>query len=181
MQVGSTNGNLFAVDANTLEYLYEVPLKGYPQGSILISTSYLAETGKLYCYATYNSQPGGMTLIKIDPNGTTVDSIELEEIYDAEKYPQYCLISPICGPDGTLYYRNDSATLIALTTNNAYLTDLTASVGTFTKEFAPGPPRRCRCCRRLLRQYLRKCFPWPASFGRRSVSAMVCYRACPAG
>lgn len=136
MQVGSTNGNLFAVDANTLDYLYEVPLRGYPQGSILISTAYLAETGKLYCYATYNSQPGGMTLIKIDPNGTTVDSIELEEIYDAEKHPQYCLISPICGPDGTLYYRNDSATLIALTTNNAYLTDLTASVGTFTKGFA---------------------------------------------
>ena len=136
MQLGSTNGNLFAVDANTLDYLYEVPLRGYPQGSILISTAYMAETGKLYCYATYNSQPGGMTLIKIDPNGTTVNSIELEEIYDAEKYPQYCLISPICGPDGTLYYRNDSATLIALTTNNAYLTDLTASVGTFTKEFA---------------------------------------------
>ena len=135
MQVGSTNGNLFAVDANSLEYLYEVPLRGYPQGSILISTAYLADTGKLYCYSTYNSQPGGMTLIKIDPNATTVDGIELEEIYNAEKYPQYCLISPICGPDGTLYYRNDSATLIALTTNNAYLTGLTASVGTFTKEF----------------------------------------------
>ena len=136
MQVGSTNGNLFAVDANTLEYLYEVPLRGYPQGSILISTAYLTETGKLYCYSTYNSQPGGMTLIKIDPNATTVDGVELEEIYNAEKYPQYCLISPICGPDGTLYYRNDSATLIALTTNNAYLTDLTASAGAFTKEFA---------------------------------------------
>ena len=136
MQVGSTNGNLFAVDANTLEYLYEVPLRGYPQGSILISTAYLAETGKLYCYSTYNSQPGGMTLIKIDPNARTVDGIELEEIYNADKYPQYCLISPICGPDGTLYYRNDSATLIALTTNNAYLTGLTASAGAFTKEFS---------------------------------------------
>ena len=136
MQVGATNGNLFAVDANTLEYLYEVPLKGYPQGSILISTAYLAQTGKLYCYATYNSQPGGMTLIKIDPNATTVAGVQVEEIYDATNHPQYCLISPICGPDGTLYYRNDSATLIALTINNAYLTGLTASVGTFTKEFA---------------------------------------------
>ncbi len=136
MQVGSTNGNLFAVDANTLEYLYEVPLKGYPQGSILISTAYLAETGKLYCYATYNSQPGGMTLIKIDPNATTAAGAQLEEIYDADKHPQYCLISPICGPDGTLYYRNDSATLIALTTNDSYLTGLDASVGAFTKDFA---------------------------------------------
>ena len=138
MQVGATNGNLFAVDANSLEYLYEVPLKGYPQGSIMISTAYLAETGKLYCYATYNSQPGGMTLIKIDPNATTVDGIQLEEIFDAGDHPQYCLISPICGPDGTIYYRNDSGCLFALTTNNAYLTGLTASVGTFTQEFAPG-------------------------------------------
>ena len=135
MQVGSTNGNLFAVDANTLEYLYEVPLLGYPQGSILISTAYLAETGKLYCYATYNSAPGGMTLIKIDPNATTADGAQLEEIYDAAEHPQYCLISPICGPDGTIYYRNDSATLIALTTNNAYLTGLTTSVGALAKEF----------------------------------------------
>lgn len=136
MQVGATNGNLFAVDANTLEYLYEVPLKGYPQGSIMISTAYLAETGKLYCYATYNSQPGGMTLIKIDPNATTADGAQLEEIFDATGYAQYCLVSPICGPDGTIYYRNDSGCLFALTTNNAYLTGLTASVGTFAQEFA---------------------------------------------
>ena len=136
MQVGATNGNLFAVDANTLEYLYEVPLLGYPQGSIMISTAYLAETGRLYCYATYNSQPGGMTLIKIDPNATTAEGAQLEEIFDAATNPQYCLISPICGPDGTIYYRNDSGCLFALTTNNAYLTGLTASAGTFTKDFA---------------------------------------------
>ena len=138
MQVGATNGNLFAVDANSLEYLYEIPLKGYPQGSIMISTAYLAETGKLYCYCTYNNQPGGMTLIKIDPNATTADGAQLEEIFDAGDHPQYCLISPICGPDGTIYYRNDSGCLFALTTNNAYLTGLTASTGTFTQEFAPG-------------------------------------------
>ena len=136
MQVGATKGNLFAVDANTLEYLYEVPLLGYPQGSIMISTAYLAETGKLYCYCTYNSMPGGLTLIKIDPNATTADGSQLEEIFDATGYAQYCLISPICGPDGTIYYRNDSGCLFALTTNNAYLTGLTASVGTFTQEFA---------------------------------------------
>ena len=136
MQAGATKGNIFAVDANTLEYLYEVPLQGYPQGSIMISTAYLAQTGKLYCYSTYNNMPGGMTLIKIDPNATTADGAELEEIYDATGYAQYCLISPICGPDGTIYYRNDSACLFALTTNNAYLTGLTASVGTFTQEFA---------------------------------------------
>lgn len=129
MREGSTAGNFFVVDANSLEYLYEVPLLGYPQGSIMISTAYLEETGKLYCYTTYNNNPGGLTLIKIDPTKNTADGAELEEIYDAAGHSQYCLISPICGPDGTIYYRNDSGYIFALTNNNAYLTGLTADVG----------------------------------------------------
>lgn len=135
MREGSTAGNLFVVDANSLKYLYEVPLLGYPQGSIMISTAYLEETGKLYCYATYNNKPGGLTLIRIDPTRNTADSAELEEIYAAPGHEQYCLISPICGPDGTIYYRNDSGCIFALTNNEAYLTGLTADVGTFTEEF----------------------------------------------
>lgn len=136
MREGSTAGNFFVVDASSLEYLYEIPLLGYPQGSIMISTAYLEETGKLYCYATYNNKPGGLTLIRIDPTKNTADSAELEEIYAAPGHEQYCLISPICGPDGTIYYRNDSGCIFALTNNEAYLTGLTADVGTFSGKFA---------------------------------------------
>ena len=136
MQQGSTAGNFFVVDANSLEYLYEIPLQGYPQGSTMISTAYLEETGKLYCYTTYNNKPGGLTLIKVDPNAATADGAQLEEIYAAPGHEQYCLISPICGPDGTIYYRNDSGYIFALTNNNAYLTDLKADTGKLTGEFA---------------------------------------------
>ena len=140
MQEGSTAGNYFVVDATSLEYLYEIPLLGYPQGSTMISTAYLEETGKLYCYTTYNNKPGGLTLIKIDPNAATADSAQLEEIYAAPGHEQYCLISPICGPDGTIYYRNDSGYIFALSNNNAYLTGLTADVGSFSEEFASNDP-----------------------------------------
>ena len=132
------NGNIIVADANTLNGLYAVPVQAYPQGSVMISTAYLKDTGKLYCYATYNGKPGGITLITLDPADRTGKSAVKSEIYSAPGHEQFCLISPICGPDGTLYYRNDSGYIFALTTNNAYLTSLSSSVGTFKTEFASG-------------------------------------------
>ena len=132
------NGNIIVADANTLNGLYAVPVQAYPQGSVMISTAYLKDTGKLYCYATYNGTPGGMTLITLDPNDRTGKSAAKSEIYSAPGHEQYCLVSPICGSDGTIYYRNDSGYIFALTTNNAYLTSLSSSVGTFKTEFASG-------------------------------------------
>lgn len=130
------NGNFIVADADTLEQHYAVALKAYPQGSVLVSDAYLKETGKLYCYSTYNGQPGGLSLITVDPTVNTADGAELIEIYDAKGYEQYCITSPICGTDGTIYYKNDSGAVFAVGTNNAYLTALNADVGTLNGEFA---------------------------------------------
>lgn len=132
------NGNFIVADANTLEGLYAVPMLAYPQASVLVSSAYLKETGKLYCYTTYNGTPGGMTLITLDPNDRTGKSAAKSEIYSAPGHEQYCIFSPICGPDGTIYYRNDSGWIFALTNNNAYLTALAANAGTFKTEFKAG-------------------------------------------
>lgn len=132
------NGNIIVADANTLNGLYAIPVQAYPQGSVMISTAYLKDTGKLYCYATYNGKPGGMTLITLDPNDRTGKSAVKSEIYSAPGHEQYCLVSPICGSDGTIYYRNDSGWIFALTNNNAYLTALSSNVGTFKTKFASG-------------------------------------------
>lgn len=132
------NGNFIVADANTLEGLYAVPMLAYPQASVLVSTAYLKETGKLYCYTTYNGTPGGMTLITLDPNDRTGKSAVKSEIYSAPGHEQYCIFSPICGPDGTIYYRNDSGWIFALTNNNAYLTALAANAGTLKTEFKAG-------------------------------------------
>ncbi|MCD7756433.1 MAG: PQQ-binding-like beta-propeller repeat protein, partial [Firmicutes bacterium] len=129
-------GNFVVADAETLEILYTVPLLGYPQASVLLSTAYLETEGKLYFYSTYNGQPGGLTLIKVDPTVSDASGYELEEIYDAAGYEQYCIASPICGPDGTIYYKNDSGNVLAVCSNYAYMTGLTGDIGAQTGEFS---------------------------------------------
>ena len=131
------SGNFVVANADTLEQHYAVALRAYPQGSVLVSEAYLEETGKLYCYSTYNGHPGGLTLIKVDPTVNTLDGAELTEIFDAQGYEEYGITSPICGPDGTIYYKNDSGYVFAVGINNAYLSDLTADIGVWSETFAP--------------------------------------------
>ncbi len=128
-----SSGNVVVADAESLEMLYAVGLKGYPQCSLLMTTGYEASTGYLYLYSTYNNQPGGISMIKIDPNDTTGEKAELVELYDAEGFAQYCITSPICGPDGTIYYKNDSGNVLAISApqENAVMT-LIDAIGTVT-------------------------------------------------
>ena len=135
VQGSGGNGNFVVADADTLAQLYVVPLSAYPQGSVLVSDAYLQETGKLYCYSTYNGLPGGLTLIKVDPSKNSADGAEAVEIYDANGYANYCITSPICGTDGTIYYKNDSGNVLAVGSNEAYLTALTADAGAASEEF----------------------------------------------
>ncbi len=109
-------GRVVVADAESLEALYSVELKAYPQCSLLLSSTYEASTGYIYLYATYNGEPGGISMIKIDPTKDTVDGAELIELYDAAGFSQYCITSIICGPDGTLYYKNDSCNVLAVGT-----------------------------------------------------------------
>lgn len=119
-----SSGNLVVADAETLEMLYAVGLKGYPQCSMLLSTGYEASTGYIYLYSTYNNNPGGISMIKIDPTKDTADGAELIELYDAAGFNEYCICSIICGPDGTLYYKNDSRNILAISSpaENAVIT-----------------------------------------------------------
>ncbi len=135
--VPNSNGQGYFVVANadTLEMLYAVEMLGYPQASTLLSTAYLATEGKLYFYNTYNGKPGGLTLIKIDPTKNDETGYEKVEIYDAAGYEQFCIASPICGPDGTIYYKNDSGYVLAVGSNQAYMTGITADTGAQKGEF----------------------------------------------
>lgn len=113
---GST-GYFVVADADSLEMCCNVGLKGYPQNSMLLSTAYYANEGKLYFYSTYNNRPGGLSLIKVDPTtAADGDAPELVEIYDAAGYEQYCIASPICDENGTIYYKNDSGYVLAVGT-----------------------------------------------------------------
>ena len=110
-----SKGNFVVADADTLEMCYYVGLLGYPQCSVLLSTAYYESEGKLYFYSTYNNNPGGLSLIKVDPTKETAeDALELVEVYDAAGYEQYCITSPICDDEGTIYYKNDSGNVLAV-------------------------------------------------------------------
>ena len=110
---GST-GNLVVADAKTLEPLYAIEMKGYPQSSVLLSNGYEEATGYIYLYSTYNNRPGGVSVIKLKPDAKTAQEATLTELYDAKGFEEYCITSIICGEDGTLYYKNDSGNVFAI-------------------------------------------------------------------
>lgn len=111
--IGANDKTISVFDAVTLTKLFSIPVTAYPQCSPLISTHYV-NNGYLYLYTTYNKTPGGITLIKIKTDAASADDCIVSELYDAKDYEQYCISDIICGDDGTLYYKNDSGYLFAL-------------------------------------------------------------------
>lgn len=130
-----SSGNFVVADAETLEMVAAVGLKGYPQCSVLMTNGYEENTGYLYFYCTYNAKPGGISILKVKVDCESVDDIELTELYDAAGFEQYCIASILCGPDGTLYYKNDSGNVLAVgvpsTINTIKFID---AIGTVTLE-----------------------------------------------
>ncbi|MGM9552379.1 MAG: PQQ-binding-like beta-propeller repeat protein [Clostridia bacterium] len=117
--IGDSNKAISVFDTNSLTKIFSVPVKGYPQCTPLISTAYEESTGYLHLYTTYNTTPGGITLIKIKPQAESVEDCIVEELYDAEGYSQYCISDILTDSEGTLYYKNDSCYLFALEKKNA--------------------------------------------------------------
>ena len=107
-------GEIVVADAESLETLFVIGLKGYPQCSLLLSNAYEEQTGSIYLYSTYNAMPGGIYALKVKVDCQTADDVELVEIYDAKGFENYCISSVICGNDGTLYYKNDSGYIFAV-------------------------------------------------------------------
>ena len=102
--------NVLMLDADTLEVVASVAMDGYPQCSMLLSTAYEQSDGKIYLYSTYNNNPGGITAIEVDQDAQTMTA---REIY-TPSHPQYCITSIVCDSRGTLYYKNDSGYIMAV-------------------------------------------------------------------
>ncbi len=109
-------GYILAVDADTLDLIWNVEEPAYPQCSVLLSTAY-ENQGYLYLYTTYNGNPGGIDCIKIKKNAKSDADVEKITLYDAEGYSQYCICSVICDKNGNLYYKNDSGNVFCVTKN----------------------------------------------------------------
>ena len=107
-----SSGVVAVMDAATMSTVYSANVQGYVQSSALLSTAYAADGGKVYAYFTYNYNPGGILVLE-DAAGQT--EAKVSNLFVPEgSLAQYCLCSPICDSDGTLYYNNDSGVLMAI-------------------------------------------------------------------
>ena len=122
-QFGANSGHGIAVynlngdGSMTQAYVYAIV--GYPQTSAMVSTAYSAEDGSVYIYLPYNYTPGGISVLKDKPGQTapvtTTGSGYSEVFTPAAPLAQYCICSTIADQYGTLYYKNDSCYMMAIT------------------------------------------------------------------
>ena len=101
----------------TQAYVYAIV--GYPQTSAMVSTAYSAEDGSVYIYLPYNYTPGGISVLKDKPGQTapvtTTGSGYSEVFTPVGSLAQYCICSTIADQYGTIYYKNDSCYMMAIT------------------------------------------------------------------
>lgn len=120
--------NITVIDLTSMNIAYRVETKGYPQTSGLLTTAYENDT---YVYFIDNFTPGVLRVLKDKPGQTepvlTEKEVYVEDGVDKVKMTapvlfepaghqaQYAICSPIADQYGTLYFKNDSGYLMALT------------------------------------------------------------------
>ena len=124
--------NITVVDLSTFSIAYSVPTMGYPQTSGLLTTAYQDKDGYNYIYFIDNFTPGKLRVIRdmpgmteVDPDYTTMETYSkngeehtIETAYvlftpDGAQ-AQYAICSPIVDEEGNIYFKNDSAQLMRL-------------------------------------------------------------------
>ena len=124
--------NITVVDLSTFSIAYSVPTMGYPQTSGLLTTAYQNGDGYNYVYFFDNFTPGKLRVIRdmpgmteVDPDYTTMETYSkngeehtIETAYvlftpDGAQ-AQYAICSPVVDEEGNIYFKNDSAQLMRL-------------------------------------------------------------------
>lgn len=110
-------GSLSVVDLDGWAVLSTVPGIGSTSSatapSVQCAPLVSVQEDGIYVYFTSNRSDGGVYLYKVGDD-------TWQELFVPEgAHQNYCLSSIVCGPDGTLYYTNDSGTLFALRTGSS--------------------------------------------------------------
>ena len=121
-QFGAYSGhNITVVDLSSKTIAYTVQTQGYPQTSGLLTTAYESESGYVYVYFFDNMTPGKLRVLRDRP-GMTAPDYTTDEKDGTVAYAlftptgdqaQYAICSPIVDEYGTIYFKNDSAHLMA--------------------------------------------------------------------
>lgn len=109
------------VAVTPIKVVGECEVPGYVQSSALLSTAYNNGRRLMHVYITYNFPPGGVYVLtcaktnETDSDGAAIVDYTANDLYvPSDDMAQYCVCSPICDSEGTIYYKNDSGYLIAL-------------------------------------------------------------------
>ena len=113
--------NITVVDLASRSIAYSVPTQGYPQTSGLLTTAYEAESGYVYVYFFDNYTPGKLRVLRDKPGMTAADYTNVEKnrttayalFTPTGDQAQYAICSPVIDEYGTIYFKNDSAHLMA--------------------------------------------------------------------
>ena len=109
------------IDLKNKSVAYAAETQGYPQTSGLLTTSYEEESGYVYIYFFDNMTPGKLRVLRDKPGQTHLDYVTTEgkssTVYTlftpTGDQAQYAICSPITDEYGTIYFKNDSAHLMA--------------------------------------------------------------------
>ena len=121
--------NITVVDLASWSIAYSVPTQGYPQTSGLLTTAYDGGNQYVYVYFFDNYTPGVLRVLRDKPGQTAPEHTTVEKytnkgqttVYDSAyalftpsgDQAQYAICSPIADQYGTVYFKNDSAHLMA--------------------------------------------------------------------
>lgn len=121
-QFSSYSGhNISIIDLNKKAVAYCVETQGYPQTSGLLTTAYEAESGYVYVYFFDNMTPGKLRVLRDKAGQTQADYVTAEGSHTTAyalftptgNQAEYAICSPIVDEYGTVYFKNDSAHLMA--------------------------------------------------------------------
>ena len=125
-QFGAYSGhNITVIDLEKKAIAYSVATQGYPQTSGLLTTAYEEESGYVYVYYFDNYTPGKLRVLRDKKGQTKADYLTDEKIDSGilstayalftptGDHAQYAICSPIVDEYGTVYFKNDSAYLMA--------------------------------------------------------------------
>lgn len=121
-QFSSYSGhNITVIDLSQKTIAYSVQTQGYPQTSGLLTTAYEEESGYVYVYFFDNMTPGKLRVLRDKAGQTSADYVTTEGSNTAAyalftptgDQAQYAICSPIVDEYGTIYFKNDSAYMMA--------------------------------------------------------------------
>ena len=113
--------SLTVVDLASHTIAYRVQTQGYPQTSGILTTAYEETTSYVYVYFVDNYTPGKLRVLRDKAGQTRADYVTEESGVDTPyvlftpsgKDAQYAICSPVVDSYGVMYFKNDSAKLMA--------------------------------------------------------------------